>query len=59
MERRHSGRESMTAMIILCTLGVLGLGALAFGKYKELQTEKRSEELRNLYASVHSERGRR
>ena len=49
----------MTAMIILCTLGVLGLGALAFGKYKELQTEKRSEELRNLYASVHSERGRR
>jgi len=49
----------MTALLILGTLGVLGLGALALGKYKELQSEKRSEELRNLYASVHSERSRR
>ena len=49
----------MTAMLILGTLGVLGLGALAFGKYRELQTEKQSAELRNLYASVHSERARR
>ena len=49
----------MTAMIVLGTLGVLGLAALALGKYKELQAEKRSEELRNLYVSVHSERARR
>jgi hypothetical protein len=49
----------MTAMLILGTLGVLGLGVLAFGKYKDLQTEKRSEELRNLYSTVHSDRARR
>ena len=46
----------MTAILILGTLGVLGLGALAFGKYKELQTERKSEELRNLYASVHAQK---
>ena len=49
----------MTAMIVLGTLGVLGLAILAVGKYNELQAEKQSEELRNLYASVHSERARR
>ena len=49
----------MTAMLILGTLGVLGLAVLALGKYKELQTEKKSEELRTLYASVHSEKARR
>jgi hypothetical protein len=49
----------MTAMIVLGTLGVLGVAILAAGKYNELQAAKKSEELRNLYASVHSERARR
>ena len=49
----------MTALLILGTLGVLALGALALGKVQELRTEKKSEELRDLYASVHSDRARR
>jgi hypothetical protein len=44
----------MTAMLVLGALGVLGLAALALGKYQELQSEKKSEELRNLYADVHA-----
>ena len=49
----------MTAMIVLGTLGVLGVAILAVGKYNELQSRRQSEELRDLYASVHSERPRR
>jgi hypothetical protein len=46
-------------MVLLGCLAALALGAWAFTKYKDTQAERRSEELRNLYASVHAEKAKR
>jgi hypothetical protein len=50
---------SSTPIIVFCCLAALVLGSWGWGKYREFQAEKRSEDLRNLYASVHSEQARR
>jgi hypothetical protein len=57
----------MVALLAAGSLSLIAFGCLAsvaaavWGsqKYKEHQAEKRSEELRQLYASVHSERPRK
>lgn len=46
--------ESSTPVIVFCALAALVLGSWGWGKYREYQAEKRSEEQRNLYASVHT-----
>jgi len=51
--------ESSTPVIVFCGLAALVLGSWGWSKYREFQAEKRSEDLRNLYASVHSDQGRR
>ena len=45
---------SSTPVIVFCCLATLVLGSWGWGKYREYQAEKRSEEIRNLYATVHS-----
>lgn len=47
-----------TPLIVFLSLGGLFLSVWGWGKYKESQAEKRSEDLRNLYASVQTERRR-
>jgi len=51
--------ESSAPMIAFCCLAVLVLGSWAWSKYREFRAQKQSEELRNLYASVHSDQPRR
>ena len=45
-----------TPVIVFFTLAALVLGPWAWTRIREMQAEKRSEELRNLYASLHSDR---
>jgi hypothetical protein len=57
----------MAAILAAASTSLIAFGCMAavtaaiWGtqKYREAQAEKRSEELRNLYASVHSEQRRR
>jgi hypothetical protein len=51
-----SGSASLIAFSCLAAVSAAVWGSQ---KYKERQAEKRSEELRQLYASVHSERVRK
>jgi predicted negative regulator of RcsB-dependent stress response len=51
--------ESSAPVIVFCVLAALVLGSWGWTKYREIQAEKRSADLRNLYASVHSERVKR
>jgi len=46
---------SSTSVIALVSMAVVALLVWAYRKYQESQAEKRSAELRQLYASVHSE----
>lgn len=48
-----------TPLVVFLCLGALALIAWASGKYRERQAEKRSEELRSLYASVHTQQTRK
>lgn len=47
-----------TPLVVFLCLAGLFLGAWGNGKYKDSQAEKRSEDLRNLYASVNADRRR-
>lgn len=49
---------SSTPLVVFLSLAGLFLGAWGLNKYKESQAEKRSEELRSLYASVQTDRRR-
>ena len=51
--------SSSTPVVVFFALAALVLGSWAWSKYREVQARKRSEDLRNLYASVHAERTRR
>ena len=51
--------QSSTPVYVFIGLAALVLGSWGWGKYREFQAEKRSRDLRNLYASVHSEQARR
>jgi hypothetical protein len=51
--------SSSAPVVVFFCLAALVLGSWAWSKYRELQAVKRSEDLRNLYASVHSEQARR
>ena len=44
----------MAPIIVFSVLATLVLGSWGWSKYREYQTAKRSEDLRNLYATVHS-----
>jgi len=46
--------ESSMPFIVFCCLAALVLGSWGWSKFRDFQAEKRSEDLRNLYASVHS-----
>lgn len=48
--------ESSMPVLVFGALAALVLGSWAWGKYREYQAGKRSEEIRNLYATIHSER---
>jgi len=50
---------SSTPIIVFCCLAALVLGSWGWGKYREFQAQKKSEDLRHLYASVHSDQARR
>jgi hypothetical protein len=52
----ESSSSSSTPVIVFCILAVLALGSWGWTKYRDHQSEKKSQDLRNLYASVHSER---
>jgi len=54
-----SANESSAPVIVFCTLAALVLGSWGWSKVRDFRSEKQSEELRNLYASVHTERARR
>jgi hypothetical protein len=47
---------SSTPVIVFCALAALVLGSWGWGKYREYRAAKRSEEIRNLYATVHADR---
>jgi hypothetical protein len=47
--------DGFTSIIAFAVMGVVALLVWGAQKYKESQAEKRSAELRQLYASVHSE----
>lgn len=49
----------VTPVVVFVCLAALFLGAWALNKHKDRQAERRSEDLRNLFASVHSERAKR
>ena len=51
-----SGSGSLIALSCLAAVSAAVWGST---KYKERQAEKKSEEIRQLYASVHSERARK
>jgi hypothetical protein len=51
--------SSSTPVVVFFCLAALVLGSWGWGKFREFQAAKRSEDLRNLYASVHSEQTRR
>lgn len=44
----------MVPIIVFCVLAALVLGSWGWSKYREIQTARRSEEIRNLYATVHT-----
>ena len=46
--------ESSMPIVVFCGLAALVLGSWAWGEFREYQANKRSEEIRNLYATVHS-----
>jgi hypothetical protein len=46
--------ESSAPVIVFCSLAALVLGSWGWTKYREVRAEKQSQELRNLYASVHA-----
>ena len=48
-----------TSLIAFGCLAAVSAAVWGSQKYKERQAEKRSEEIRQLYASVHSERVRK
>lgn len=48
-----------TPVVVFLVLAVLTLIAWGSGKYRQAQAEKRSQELRNLYASVHAQQTRK
>ncbi|HVE39528.1 MAG TPA: hypothetical protein VNM14_06540 [Planctomycetota bacterium] len=48
-----------TSLIAFGCMAAVGAAVWGSQKYKERQAEKRSEEIRQLYASVHSERPRK
>ena len=48
-----------TSLIAFGCMAAVGAAVWGSQKYKERQAEKRSEEFRQLYASVHSERPRK
>ena len=48
-----------TSLIAFGCLAAVSAAVWGSQKYKERQAEKRSEEIRQLYASVHSERARK
>jgi hypothetical protein len=50
------GSSSSTPWVVFVCLGAVALLVWGIQKYRESQAEKRSEELRQLYASVHSQK---
>jgi hypothetical protein len=48
-----------TPVVVFISLAGLFLGAWGLNKYKDVQAKRRSQDLRDLYASVQSERPRR
>lgn len=50
---------SAAPVVVFVSLSALFLVAWGLGKYKDRQAERRSEELRNLYSSVHTDRVKR
>ena len=48
--------SSSAPVVVFFALAALVLGSWGWTKYRDFRAEKRSEDLRNLYASVHSDR---
>jgi hypothetical protein len=48
-----------TSLIAISCMAAVTAAVWGSQKYRERQAEKRSEELRQLYASVHSERAKK
>jgi flagellar biogenesis protein FliO len=46
--------SSTTGMVVMACLGLVFLIVWGFGKYKESQAAKKSQELRNIFSSVNT-----